>query len=118
MKENILTYISVKTRNFLETALLLMVMGCFFVCGFIGSVNAKNITSMRIGQQVGSVRIVFEAESSFDYKAFLLNDPRRLVVDVYDMDIKQTLQSDANNLISGTRVGKLEGSDKRVVFDL
>ena len=118
MKENILTYISVKTRNFLETALLLMVMGCFFVCGFIGSVNAKNITSMRIGQQVGSVRIVFEADSSFDYKAFLLNDPRRLVVDVYDMDIKQTLQSDANNLISGTRVGKLEGSDKRVVFDL
>ena len=118
MKENILTYISVKTRNFLKTALLLMVMGCFFVCGFIGSVNAKNITSMRIGQQVGSVRIVFEADSSFDYKAFLLNDPRRLVVDVYDMDIKQTLQSDANNLISGTRVGKLEGSDKRVVFDL
>ena len=53
-------------------------------------VYAGNITNMRIGQQVGSVRIVFEANSSFDYKAFLLNDPKRLVVDVYDMDIVRT----------------------------
>lgn len=82
------------------------------------SVYAGNITNMRIGQQVGSVRIVFEATSSFDYKAFLLNDPKRLVVDVYDMDIKKTLQSDKNNLIESTRVGKLDGNDKRVVFDL
>ena len=66
---------------------------------FTTSVYAGNITNMRIGQQVGSVRIVFEATSSFDYKAFLLNDPKRLVVDVYDMDIKKTLQSDKNNLI-------------------
>ena len=95
-------------------------MSCFLACFalYVSPVFAGNITNMSIDQQVGSVRIVFEASSSFNYKAFLLNDPKRLVVDVYDMDIKKTLQSDKNNLISNTRVGKLEGNNKRVVFDL
>lgn len=79
---------------------------------------AGSITNMRIGQQVGSVRIVFEADSSFDYRAFLLTAPKRLVVDVYDMDIGKKLLSDKNNLIANTRVGKLNETDKRVVFDL
>jgi len=85
---------------------------------FAGVAHAGNITNMRIGQQVGSVRIVFEADSSFDYKAFLLSNPKRLVVDVSNMNVGKRLQSDKNNLISNTRIGKLEGNDKRVVFDL
>ena len=88
------------------------------VLAFTANASAGNITNMRIGQQVGSVRIVFEADRAFDYKAFLLTDPKRLVVDVYDMDIKNTLQSDKNNIISQTRVGKLDANNKRVVFDL
>lgn len=118
MMKNILTYLRFKMPKILKNALLPLAMACFCVCGFIGDLYAKNITNMRIGQQVGSVRIVFEADSSFEYKAFLLGSPKRLVVDVYDMNIKQTLQSDSNNLISATRVGKLEDNDKRVVFDL
>ena len=66
---------------------------------FAGNVNAGNITNMRIGQQVGSVRIVFEADSKPEYRTFLLSEPKRLVVDVYDMNVKQALQSDKNNLI-------------------
>lgn len=96
--------------------LIAFAMAYFVVLCSVAS--AGSITNMRIGQQVGSVRIVFEATSSFDYKAFLLNDPKRLVVDVYDTDIKKALQSDKNNLIANTRVGKLDGNDKRVVFDL
>ena len=93
-----------------------LVFVCLATCG--ESMAAGNITNMRIGQQVGSVRIVFEADKAFDYKAFLLTDPKRLVVDVYDMEIKNTLQSDKNNIISQTRVGKLDAKNKRVVFDL
>ena len=93
-----------------------LVFVCLATCG--ESMAAGNITNMRIGQQVGSVRIVFEANKAFDYKAFLLTDPKRLVVDVYDMEIKNTLQSDKNNIISQTRVGKLDAKNKRVVFDL
>lgn len=85
---------------------------------FCSKASAGNITSMRIGQQVGSVRIVLEADSSFGYKAFLLSNPKRLVVDVYGMNVKSNLQSDKNNLVANTRIGKLEANDKRIVFDL
>lgn len=100
-----------------------VVLGCLPLAALpllllISTAQAGHISNMRIGQQVGSVRIVLESDSSFDYKAFLLGDPKRLVVDVYDMDVEKKLQSDKNNLISATRVGKLDGNDKRIVFDL
>ncbi len=93
-------------------------LGLLFFCSFDALAAQGNITNMRIGQQVGSVRIVFESDTSFNYKAFLLNDPKRLVVDVYNMNIKQTLSADPTNLVSKTRIGNLEGNNKRVVFDL
>lgn len=91
---------------------------CLFIVAVVQNVYAGNITNMRIGQQVGSVRIVFESDTDFDYKAFLLNEPNRLVVDVYNINIQNALQSDNNNLIANTRIGKLNEKDKRVVFDL
>lgn len=94
---------------------LALVFCMLFACH---TTHAGNITNMRIGQQTGSVRIVFEADSSFEYKAFLLTEPKRLVVDVYNTHVKDNLQSDENNLIAGTRIGKLDGNDKRIVFDL
>lgn len=79
---------------------------------------AGNITGMRVGQQAGSVRIVLEADEDFDYKAFLLTDPKRLVIDVYDTAVRANLQSDKNNLVANTRVGKLDENSNRIVFDL
>lgn len=80
--------------------------------------NAGSITNMRVGQQAGSVRIVLEADADFDYKAFLLSEPKRLVVDVFETDVKANLQSDKNSLVSNTRIGNLESGGKRIVFDL
>lgn len=117
MFKSFFKYICLKAASIKNMLQYVTVVCCFMFC-HITTVYAGNITNMRIGQQVGSVRIVFEADKSFDYKAFLLSDPKRLVVDVYDMNIKKTLQSDANNLVANTRIGKLEGNDKRVVFDL
>lgn len=93
------------------------------LCVIIGllcfsSAEAANITNIRIGQQVGSVRIVFDADQKIDYQVFLLDSPKRLVVDVYDSKIKKTLSSEKNSLISSTRIGELNSTDKRVVFDL
>ena len=113
MKNIVSVLVKTVKRCLLAAGCLLL---CLSACG--ESRAAGNITNMRIGQQVGSVRIVFEADRAFDYQAFLLTDPKRLVVDVYDMDIKNTLQSDKNNIISQTRVGKLDANNKRVVFDL
>lgn len=82
------------------------------------SANAATIENMRIGQQVSGVRIVFDADQKFDYDVFLLSTPKRLVVDAYGADIKKALQTSQNNIVSSTRIGKITGSDKRVVFDL
>ncbi len=102
---------------FLKNApLLALVFGC--LTAYMPQANAAQITSMRIGQQVGSVRIVLESDKAFDYQAFLLNNPNRLVVDAYNVDIQTTLQADPTNLVSKTRIGVLQGSDKRIVFDL
>lgn len=84
------------------------------------SASANQIKSMRIGQGVGSVRIVFDADSSFEYKAFLLAEPSRLVVDVYDMDVNSKIerQISKNNLVSAIRMGTVDGGGRRLVFDL
>lgn len=81
-------------------------------------VMAANITGMRIGQQIGGVRIVFDADQKFDYEVFLLSSPKRLVVDTLGANIKKTLSGNKNNIIAATRVGELNATDKRVVFDL
>lgn len=86
----------------------------------ISNVSAGQIKSMRVGQGIGSVRIVFDADSKFEYKAFLLSAPSRLVVDVYDVNVNQNIerQISKNNLISSTRLGVISGGGKRIVFDL
>lgn len=111
MKKVLLKLFDFCHRNAFRAFAFLFVFGAF-------SAHAGNITNMRIGQQVGSVRIVFESDKAFDYKAFLLSDPNRLVVDVYQMNIQNTLSADSTNLIAKTRIGNLDGNNKRVVFDL
>ncbi len=104
--------------------ILKRITGVFLITLFVtflsltSSAQAANILSMRIGQQVSSVRIVFDSDKAFNYNVFLLSDPKRLVVDAIDCQLKKNLHSDTNNLISSTRVGNLNDSDKRIVFDL
>ena len=57
-----------------------------------GAANAAQISGARVGQGVGSVRIVMDADSQFDYKVFLLNEPRRLVVDTQNAEASARLQ--------------------------
>ncbi len=101
---------------------LFNIKGLAFLCALFFSISpvfAGQIKSMRIGQGIGTVRIVFDADSSFEYKAFLLSAPSRLVVDVYGMDVNPKIerQISKNNLISATRLGQVDGG-RRVVFDL
>ena len=81
---------------------------------------ASGIKSMRIGQGVGTVRIVFDADKKFDYKVFLLNKPKRLVVDTFDINVSKKLEDydDKNNLVSQTRLGTVGTDGTRIVFDL
>ena len=93
-----------------------------FCCAFSAadSAAASGITSMRIGQGVGSVRIVFDADRKFDYKVFLLNEPKRLVIDTFDVKVSPEIEKyvDKNNLVTKTRLGSVGTDGIRIVFDL
>uniref|UniRef100_UPI00402730E5 N-acetylmuramoyl-L-alanine amidase n=1 Tax=Candidatus Scatocola faecipullorum TaxID=2840917 RepID=UPI00402730E5 len=102
-------------RQMLATAVI-------FCCAFSAadSAAASGITSMRIGQGVGSVRIVFDADRKFDYKVFLLNEPKRLVIDTFDVKVSPEIEKyvDKNNLVTKTRLGSVGTDGIRIVFDL
>ena len=102
-------------RQVLATAVI-------FCCAFSAadSAAASGITSMRIGQGVGSVRIVFDANRKFDYKVFLLNEPKRLVIDTFDVKVSPEIEKyvDKNNLVTKTRLGSVGTDGIRIVFDL
>ena len=102
-------------RQVLATAVI-------FCCAFSAadSAAASGITSMRIGQGVGSVRIVFDADRKFDYKVFLLNEPKRLVIDTFDVKVSPEIEKyvDKNNLVTKTRLGSVGADGLRIVFDL
>lgn len=102
-------------RQVLATAVI-------FCCAFSAadSAAASGITSMRIGQGVGSVRIVFDADRKFDYKVFLLNEPKRLVIDTFDVKVSPEIEKyvDKNNLVTKTRLGGVGTDGIRIVFDL
>lgn len=102
-------------RQVLATAVI-------FCCAFSAadSAAASGITSMRIGQGIGSVRIVFDADRKFDYKVFLLNEPKRLVIDTFDVKVSPEIEKyvDKNNLVTKTRLGSVGADGIRIVFDL
>lgn len=96
----------------------------FLLCGLVllssGHASAAQISNLRLGQGIGSLRIVFDADSKLDYKVFLLSEPERLVVDLKNTDIDKRLENltDKNTLISGARIGSVGVDGARVVFDL
>ena len=100
-------------------------MGTVFCCAFFLAITAveayaKNtIKDVRTGQQADGIRIVLDGTEDFDYDAFLLDSPNRLVIDLKDTQISGTPKIAKNKLISDFRIGsqsKING--KRLVFEL
>lgn len=93
---------------------------CLICCSFSAEAFSAEITGLRIGQGIGSVRVVFDATSSFDYNVFLLDGPKRLVIDTSGIEVPKSLEKtkDKNNLVGQVRVGRLDDSGNRIVFDL
>ena len=82
--------------------------------------HAGTVRSLRIGQSVGSARLVFDADSEFDYNVFLLTSPKRLVIDVKNSKVNSHLEQNVNKntLLSNIRVGSTPSGDARIAFDL
>lgn len=95
---------------------------CLFFFMLLSSIStaqaSANIKEMRIGNQANGTRIVFEIDKKINYRTFLLDTPKRLVVDFDDVNIGKMFTGATNHIIAKTRVGKLENNSKRIVFEL
>ncbi len=98
-------------------AVIFLAAGLLFV---VPPAAAGQISGLRVGQGIGTVRIVFDADSQFDYKVFLLNSPRRLVVDTQNVEVSSKIEKDCqpNSFVSSTRLGTAGVGGIRIVFDL
>ncbi len=103
---------------FYRFVLLLVFVTVQFYCVSVWA--AGRISGLRIGQGISSVRIVFDADSEFDYNVFLLDAPKRLVVDTKNVYVGKALEKtkDKNNLVGQVRVGDIRDGQTRIVFDL
>lgn len=78
--------------------LAMMVLSAVFLCAFRADA-AGRVSGLRIGQGIGSVRIVFDADAEFDYNVFLLDGPKRLVVDTKNVYVGKALEKTKDKTI-------------------
>lgn len=99
-----------------------LLFSCFFVlclCAFssIGAA-ATYIKNMRVGNQTGGARVVFDMNKNINYHVFLLDNPRRIVIDLDDAEIGKLLTKVNNQVVDKVRIGKMEGNNKRIVLEI
>lgn len=84
------------------------------------SCYAGQINGLRIGQNAGGARVVFDADAKFDYKVFTLGNPNRLVIDTQNVDVASTVVKNMreNAFVDNIRTGSTGVSGVRIVFDL
>jgi len=104
-----------KLNRYLYAALIAM-----FICLYSVAASALNmISNIRTGQQTDGIRLVFDGTEKFQYDAFLLDNPNRLVIDLRQATFKNTPSIRANALIRNFRMGDIDKSKgKRLVFEL
>ncbi len=100
----------------------LMAFFAVFSCFVLPNAYAARIKDLRIGQGVGSSRIVFDADSDFMYKISTLDNPKRIIVDVKGVDIAESVRNknfaNENTYIRDVRFGAFDVDGVRIVFDL
>lgn len=101
-----------------QTGKVLIGLALSVLC--VQNASAGKITGLRIGQGIGNVRIVFDADSKFDYKVFTLASPNRLVIDTQGVEVAQAVSrnKDKNVFVKNVRVGTTGVDGIRIVFDL
>lgn len=80
--------------------------------------HALTIESLRFGEHPDKTRIVVELDQASKYKAFVLSNPYRLVIDLptYNWQAGQ-IKKPKNNIVSDIRTGALNRNTSRLVVD-
>ena len=78
------------------------------------------VNSLRTWQAPDHTRLVFDLSAPVDYKLFSLDNPSRLVVDIKNSSLKQTLPTAEKNdaYLKSIRAAMRDNKDLRIVLDL
>jgi N-acetylmuramoyl-L-alanine amidase len=106
-------FIPIKVTNKLALSLTLLAL----VAGASSPVVAAEIRDVRIAPSDTGTRVVLELSAPAKYKAFILDNPARVVLDVARTSLKTPLPA-AEAPITGLRSGKLPGNGLRLVFEV
>ena len=81
---------------------------------------AVEVQNLRIWAGPDNTRAVLDLDQRVDYRVFTLENPYRLVIDIREARVPNSLPFDAESagVIAGVRHGIRNGTDVRVVFDL
>ena len=87
---------------------------------YAGNSANNYIKNIRYGTFNNGTRVVFDLSNKTDFRAFTLNDPYRVVIDMPKLKWKHPKSGflSGNKLIKDYRSGELDNGLTRVVFDL
>ena len=94
---------------------MLAVMAMVFMS--VPSLAAGEVKDIRLGVSDARTRVVLDLGSKVDYDIFLLDNPRRVVVDLPSMDWPSEVPK-ANGLVKNIRFGQFSEDKSRLVIDL
>ena len=94
---------------------MLAVMAMVFMS--VPSLAAGEVKDIRLGVSDARTRVVLDLGSKVDYDTFLLDNPRRVVVDLPSMDWPSEVPK-ANGLVKNIRFGQFSEDKSRLVIDL
>jgi N-acetylmuramoyl-L-alanine amidase len=87
------------------------------VAGASGNLVAAEIRDVRVAATESGARVVLDLSTAAKYKAFVLDSPARVVVDVSKSSLKSRLPA-AEGVVTGMRSGKLPNGGVRLVFEV
>src|SRR5262245_41873956 len=100
-------------RHAAQVMLLMALMGAS------GTLSAAEVRGIRVAATETGTRVVLDLSAPVTHKAFKLDDPARVVVDVAQASMKSKVpMPEATGAVTGVRSGKLPRNGLRLVFEV
>jgi N-acetylmuramoyl-L-alanine amidase len=100
----------------MRLALKLMLFAALMNAG--GILSAAEVRAIRVAATDTGTRVVLDLSAPITHKAFKLDDPARVVVDIPHSSLKKMELPAATGAITAVRSGKLPRNGLRLVFDV
>lgn len=108
-----------QTRSILSLFALILIGITMMWTNTTKAADGLKITDIRFGQQQNDLRIVLDLNQNSDYRAFVLQDPYRLVIDLPEFTWhKDQITGGKQSLIGEYRFGTLQPGVSRLVFEV